>query len=336
MEGGLWLADEAGGEEKFYYYSELDEEVLRAVRKPLAGFVFPADMFMGLPLPKVPFYVEDWLPKRGKAMIFAQPKVGKSIMCMQLARCLGVGDDFLGKRTTPSRVLYLQFELGEEILQQRMALTKQRYENVWVGTSFSLKLDSQAGQNLVKRALDSVEPDVVIFDPVYKALLGDENENQDIRGVTDFLDSLIEAYNVSIWLVHHSGKDETKRGRGGSVWEDWVDSYLQLKMDKKSKGESHRVEIREIFLRHAPVTDPLYAELVPEAFEFKVVGATQTVKELIGEYIHYSVDPVSPSELFELGMGSNTSVYKALKALVEEGHVEQPERGKYIWRVRNE
>src|SRR3989304_446038 len=207
---GFWAVDSATGEDIFILYSDLEKETREEILKPIGGFIFPADAFTFLDLPPVPFYVKDLLPKRGKAMLYAPPKSGKSWLCLQLARCIGGGEPFLGLPATKGKVLYVQFELGEEILQGRLLETKKSYDNVYVGTTFSMKLDSTAGQERLCRALEAVMPAVLIVDPWYKAISGDENEATDVMSILDFLDTIIEGFDCSLFLIHHSGKDTSK------------------------------------------------------------------------------------------------------------------------------
>ncbi len=326
---GLWIVDSETKEERFILYSELEEETRKTVIKPIGGFIFEVGAFLAADLPSVPFYVEDWLPKRGKSLLYAPPKSGKSFLCMQLARCVGAGESFLGHTTTQGRVMYVQFELGEEVLQARFRDTGKTYDNVFVGTSFSLKLDSKGGQKYIWEAMEAVKPHVLILDPWYKTLLGDENESHDVEKILDFLDSMIEYFNCSIQIIHHAGKDLSKRGRGTSVLEDWVDSYIKMNRTSKA-GEPLRVKIEPVFLRHAPLpADPIEAELVN--FEFVLKDKMKSVRELVAEFIQGADGEVSPAQLFAEGIGTNTSVYTALKELSKDGLIEREERGRYEW-----
>ena len=328
---GIWIVDPTTGEDRFIYYHELEQEVVQSFLSPIGGFIFSANLFVLSQLPSVPFYVKDWLPKRGKSMLFAPPKSGKSYLCLQVARCIGSEEPFLGIPTTRGTVLYIQYELGEEILQYRMREeTKKDYEGVFVGTTFSMKLDSQVGQRQLWTALEAVEPNVLILDPWYKCILGDENESTDARKILDFLDSVIEGFNCSILIIHHAGKDLSKRGRGSSVLEDWVDSYLQMQRTSKA-GERLRVKIKPIFLRHAQLPPEAIEAELGEDFEFHIVGAAQTVKQQVLEFIKKAKDYVMPAQIFEQKIGSNTSVYKALKELVNEKKVAKTQWGHYSW-----
>ena len=329
---GLWIQDPDTGEERFIFYSELEGDTIQSFVHPIGGFVFPANLFTLSRLPSVPFYIRDWLPKQGKAMLYGPAKTGKSYLCAQLARCIASGEDFLGQSTTTGRVLYVQFELGEEIFQSRLRSTGQDYDNVFVGTSFSMKLDTKVGRDQLWRALEAVEPSVLILDPKIKMISGDENESTDMRQVTDFLDLVIEGFRCSVFVTDHTGKDASKRGRGSSVWEGWVDSYLSMKKVSK-KGEGLKIKIEPIFLRHAQLPpEPIEAELGDD-FEFHLVGSAPTVKQQVLDFLEKKWAekslPCSPGLLFEAKIGSNTSVYQALAKLVEEEKVEKVGWGKY-------
>jgi hypothetical protein len=323
----FWGVDPDTGQDIPIFYDELEVDTRKNIIKPVGGFIFQADAFMLKDLAKVPFYVKDLLPKRGKALLYAPPKAGKSYLCLQLARCIGAEEDFLGIPTKQGKVLYIQFELGEEILQGRLLSTGKRYDDVYVGTSFSLKIDSAIGQERLWNTLEVVEPNVLILDPWYKSITCDENEAADIIKVTDFLDSLIEGFNCSILIIHHAGKDITKRGRGSSVLEDWVDSYMQMKKVSK-KGEPLKVKIDTVFLRHAPPwEEPVAAEL--QDFEFVRTDAAPTVKGLVEKFVKEQKGVVEPKQIFNANIGTNTSVYNALKELVKEGKIKKVGQGKY-------
>lgn len=326
----FWIVDPYTGEDRLIYYDELEQDVVQGFIRPIGGFIFSANLFVLSKLPPVPFYIKDWLPKHGKAYIYAPAKSGKSYLCLQVARCIGAGLPFLGFPTTKGTVLYIQFELGEATLQYRMKEdTKQDYDNVFVGTTFSMKLDTKPGQEQLWRAMEAVKPNVLILDPKIKMITGDEDKSHEMQLITDFLDMVIEGFDCSILIIDHSGGDLSKRGRGSTIWEGWADSYIRMKKTSK-KGEPLRVKIEPEFLRHASLPpEPIEAEL-GEDFEFHLVGATQTVKQQVARFLEKQKN-TTPSELFKQHIGSNTSVYGALKVLVNEGKVGKEGRGRYKW-----
>lgn len=328
----FWITDPDTGEERLIYYNELEADMQDLFIKPIGGFIFPANLFVVKKLPEAPFYIKDWLPKRGKAVIYAPRKTGKSYLCLQASRCIGAGEPFLGIPTKQGKVLYVQFELGEEVLQHRMREeTKKDYDNVFVGTSFSMKVDKKEGQDRLWAAMQAVEPQVLILDPKIKMISGDENESTDMQRVCDWLDTVIEGFDCSILVIDHSGKDLSKGGRGSSVWEGWVDSYIQMKRTSK-KGEPLKIKIEPQALRHASLPPKPIEAILGDDFEFHLTEATLTVKEQVEKEIKGSKEEVTPKQLFALGIGSNTSVYKALNALAEEGKITKTGWGTYTIR----
>jgi KaiC/GvpD/RAD55 family RecA-like ATPase len=297
----------------------------------VGGFIFKANEFKESNITKPRFYIDRWLPERGKIMIYAPAKSGKSYLCMQIARCIGQGENFIGLKVQQGKVLYIQFELGEEVLRERLRSTGKDYENVWVGTSFVLKLDTKEGQIMLLKAVEATEPQVLILDPLYKGISGDENESTDMRKVCDFLDMLIENFHLSVILIHHTGKDTSKHGRGSSIFEGWVDSYIQMTSSQED-GKGLKATIKEIFLRHAATKPPIKLEFGQD-YEFVNSGQTMTVKELVAEVIRCSPEPIEPKDLFDLDIGSNTSIYSALKELVAEEKVVKEGWGKYVWKT---
>jgi hypothetical protein len=331
-----WLWDDDAKEYVPIDYDELDPEVLAQLRaKPtIGGFVYRAEDFLHLPLVTAPFYVAGgWLPRQGKTLFYAPGKSGKSFFALQLARCIASEEEFLGLKTTQGRVLYLQFEMGLEILQSRMRETKQDYTDVFVGTSFSMKLDKDAGQKQMLAAMQAVKPQVVILDPWYKIISGDDNEAQDTEKITDFLDSVIEMFDCSVVIFDHTGKDQSRGARGSSVKEGWVDSYIQIKKVGK-KGEPLKIQIIPQLLRHAELPPvPVVAEF-GEDFEFEQVEAVDelapTVYELIRDYIKKE-EITHAKDIESQKFGSRTQVNRALNKLLGDGLIIRSDRGVYEW-----
>ena len=330
----IWLEDE-NGEQHRISYDELDTDLWPQLWKPTGKFSYAAGSFLRLPLPEVPYYVKDWLPKQGKAEIYGQAKVGKSFLCLQLARCIAAGEPFLGVPTEQGRVLYLQFELGVGALQDRMIRTKQVYDDVYVGTTFSMQLDKLAGQQMLLAELDAVEPSVLILDPWYKILSGDENEAQDTEVITNFLDEVIEGYGLSVVILHHMGKDPKRGGRGSSVLEGWVDSYIELRTASR-QGEVdeqgrkiHRVKLMPKLLRHAATPpEPLNLVLDNDGLEFHVGEKPLTVKDRLFQFL-VKAKSARMQDAIDAGIGSRKAIYDARKQLLAKNLIEDLGDGKY-------
>uniref|UniRef100_A0A6M3L7J2 Putative ATPase domain containing protein n=1 Tax=viral metagenome TaxID=1070528 RepID=A0A6M3L7J2_9ZZZZ len=334
MREGYWLWDEETSNYTLVPFDELDPDILQRLRsKPaIGGFCYAAEDFLHLPLTSAPFYVANgWLPRQGKSIIFAPDKTGKSFLALQLARCIAQGEPFIGMETTQGRVLYVQFELGMETLQSRMRSTGQDYEEVFVGTSFSMNLDETGGQKQLWLALEAIKPRVLILDPLYKAIVGDENLGQDIKKVIDFLDDVIEAFECSVVVIDHTGKDIGRGARGWSGKAGWVDSLISMKRVSK-KGERLRVQIMPVSMRHAELPpEPMIAQL-GEDFEFYPWEADKplTIKDKILDLLKSCPQGVlAAADIHAAQVGARSPVNRALKELVKEGKLQQPMRGAY-------
>lgn len=332
---GIWITDEKTNERILVAYEDLDPDIYPKLLKPMGGFVYEANAFLHLPLPQVPYYIQNWLPKQGKAEIYGSAKSGKSFLCLQIARSIGAGEPILGIPTSQARVLYLQFELGTEILQQRMFSTGKDYADVYLGTTFSMQLDKSSGQNQLIEAMMAVKPHVLILDPFYKIISGDENEAQDVEVIMNFLDSyVIGELGCSVLIIHHSGKDLTRGGRGSSVLEGWVDSCIEIRKMSKA-GERLRINLSPRLLRHAELPPKPLSAVLGNDFEFALEDEAERAETVLGKTRAKleELGKAEASQLIEEGVGSRKSVYDALKIL-EKKELVVKEGREYIWKGR--
>lgn len=75
---------------------------------------WPTDEYIKRALPRPPWVVEGLIPAYGITLIYAFPKVGKSILSIQLAHALGTNTFFLNHKPDHQfKVLYVQSDLPE-------------------------------------------------------------------------------------------------------------------------------------------------------------------------------------------------------------------------------
>src|SRR5207253_746622 len=114
---------------------------------------------------------------------------------------------WLGFRTCPGRSLVLQAENPERELQTRLRIMLQDTAlpegALYLATRRGVHLDQAAGLDLVRRLIESCEPDLLVVDPFSRYFSGDENSARDVGAFVAALDSVVEAYAVSIIVVHH-------------------------------------------------------------------------------------------------------------------------------------
>lgn len=224
----------------------------------------PASELYVRPLPVFPCWIEHGVLARGGILLIGGPtKVGKSFLVIDLAHNLTSGGKVWGveefRVPVPATVLYVEFELGEYGLQKRI---KERYNTL--GTPPPKKfyclsrprncyLDTVDGMRMITREIEAVNADVVIIDPISRALIGNENDNSEINRLFKRFDDLLAAKpNMSIVLSHHrrKGSDELEPDplspyqlRGASKFIDAVDSIMTLqKIPAVLPGELWRLK----------------------------------------------------------------------------------------------
>lgn len=158
-----------------------------------------------------------------KMMVAAASKAGKSFLMIELAVALSEGLSWLGFKCRKSRVLYVNFEIAAPSFAHRVDDVFKAYGceasghnlQVWNlrGKSMSMASnDKKKGfdNRLIQRVVRDGHYDVIIIDPIYKVLDGDENSAADIRSFCNSLDLICERTNCCAIYVHHHSK--------GSKW----------------------------------------------------------------------------------------------------------------------
>lgn len=173
--------------------------------------------------PLEPEVIPGVLRQGHKMMVAAASKAGKSFLMVELAVALSEGLDWLGFRCRKSRVLYVNFEIAAPSFAHRVKDVFDSYgiratgDNLQIwnlrGKSMSMSSDEKKkgfDSKLIKRVVKDGHYDVIIIDPIYKVLDGDENSASDIRKFCNSLDLVCEMTNCCAIYVHHHSK--------GSKW----------------------------------------------------------------------------------------------------------------------
>lgn len=197
------------------------------------------------PIPLQPEIMEGYLRQQGVALISGPSKAAKTYLSIHLGICAALGDPWLGVSIKQCRVLNLDFEVdpGETdhrllSVMESMQLTSDQIESV----RNNLDIMNFRGQvvsitQLLRLLLDNVQAgqyDLIIIDPIYKIMEGDENSAEHVRKLTNALDAIANSLKVSvIYTGHHSkgAKGEVKamdRISGSGVFARHADLIIDL------------------------------------------------------------------------------------------------------------
>lgn len=184
---------------------------------------------------------EDWLAEpflgRGRShAIFAGAKVGKTDLILYVVACLATGKvpfSRTGERRDPVHVLYLDWEMGEDDLSDRLMDLGYGADDDLSHLHYSqipnlAPLDTEAGGADLQRLVELCGAEVVVVDTLGRAVEGEENSNDTIRAYYRHSASRLKAQGITQLRADHAGKDAEKGQRGGSAKNDDVDVVWQL------------------------------------------------------------------------------------------------------------
>jgi len=213
--------------------------------------------------------VEPILPARRLVAVYSPPKVGKSLLMLELATAIARGSEVLG--TTPKRayrVLYVDFENDPKV-DTRDRLKAMGYGPDDLGGLVVLSfptmaaLDTAAGAEELLSAAAVYGCEVIVIDTVSRAIKGEENENDTWLNFYRHTGLAVKQAGLALIRLDHTGKDEAKGQRGGSAKSGDVDAVWRL---SKVTDTTFRLDCEAARLPIAEKTLVLHRESSPRLF----------------------------------------------------------------------
>lgn len=182
---------------------------------------------------------EEWivyplLPARRLVSLYSPPKVGKSLLALELAVAVARGTPTLGSRTErPRVVLYVDYEndpRGDVRSRlQAMSVGPDDLGNLrYLSYPVMGGLDTATGAADLLEAVDHYRPEVVVIDTISRAVDGEENSNDTWLGLYRHAGLALKQREVACLRLDHAGKDPGKGQRGGSAKAGDVDAVWRL------------------------------------------------------------------------------------------------------------
>lgn len=269
---GKDLTDHIGAGGTFTDLVPLDEEELAEDHRARVRESFPAIDWHEL---WADDSEEEWilwplLPARRLVALYSAPKVGKSLLMLEIAVGISRGNVTLGYQVPrPFTVLYVDFENDPKgdirTRLQAMGHGPDDLGNLhYLSFPTLAALDSAAGGEQLMAAVDAYGAEVVVIDTVSRAVKGEENENDTWLAFYRHTGLALKQAKVALIRLDHSGKDETKGQRGGSAKSGDVDAVWRMSKEMetmfKLECDAARIHItpeaRTIVVHRE--TDPLH------------------------------------------------------------------------------
>lgn len=159
-----------------------------------------------------PELISGVLRKGHKMLISGPSKAGKSFLLIELAVCIASGRAWLGFDCKKGRVLYINLEVDEASFLHRIDKVckamglKEHPHNLDVWNLRGMKSGIKDLEPRIIHRLKDRQFDCIIFDPIYKINLGDENNASETGDFFNRIDSIGRKLNASVILCHHHSK----------------------------------------------------------------------------------------------------------------------------------
>jgi len=244
------------------------------------------------------------LPKNGILLIHGSPKAGKSLLSCNLALSIASGINWFGFTVeVPIRTLIIQAEVNYFPLRERFKTMvqdeyKKATDNIIVTEAKGFDILSEEGCFQLQRWIVEFKPEVIIFDPLKDYHYKEENSNTEMAMVFQRFREIVEKYDVSIIIVHHSKKyNDSGSGdniRGASNIFGSIDAAIELKRDKKGN------RTLKFDLRYGKQPDDISIDLneitlMFEMMDFNPVNENESkLMEIVKDY---EPDGISKTEL---------------------------------------
>ena len=188
-----------------------------------------------------PPLIEGILREGHKMLIAGPSKAGKSFALIQLCISIAEGKPWFGFDCTQGKVLYVNLELDRASCLHRFkdvyeALEQQPTNigniSIWNLRGKSLPMD-QLAPKLIRRA-QKRNYKVIIIDPIYKVITGDENSADQMANFCNQFDKVCTELKCAVIYCHHhskgsqTGKRSMDRASGSGVFARDPDALLDL------------------------------------------------------------------------------------------------------------
>ena len=187
--------------------------------------------FIEHPAQQPPELIKGLLRQSHKMLVSGPPKAGKSFALMELAVAIAEEQKWLGFQCSKGRVLYINLEIDPSSTENRFRDIYDALKIPWTGGNnifvwnlrgHAMKMDDLAPKIIQK--IKQLNVSVVILDPIYKVITGDENNASEMGYFCNQFDRICADSGVSMIYCHHhskgaqGGKKAMDRASGSGVF----------------------------------------------------------------------------------------------------------------------
>ena len=164
-------------------------------------------------IPKIEYLVEGIIPRNGLLYCFGPAGSMKTNFLLYTAMCGIKGKRVLDFKTKKFKTLWIDEENREIGMKDKISkiskglgigIEKLKEFQLLISNGFNIL--SPKGIDSLKIEIEEFKPDLVVVDSVAKVFPLSERDEKDVRRIYTVLRPIIEEFNVSFVLIHHSRK----------------------------------------------------------------------------------------------------------------------------------
>ncbi|AMJ61418.1 hypothetical protein AXW83_14930 [Bosea sp. PAMC 26642] len=197
--------------------------------------------------------IRGLLDQGAMSILFAPPGTGKTFVTIDLLYHIAAGKEWAGRKVTKGLAVHLAAEGGGGVRKRYKAydVTYGCAEDLPL-VLISVSADLRSNKVDCKRLIATIRAaeerfdqpcSILAIDTLSRVLAGgDENSSVDGGALVKNVDEVREALGAHIMLIHHTGKDASRGGRGWSGFKGAVDTEIEIKdgaihVDKQRDSE---------------------------------------------------------------------------------------------------
>jgi len=240
------------------------------------------------------YVLEPFLPAGRTTTVVSPPKLGKSLLGLEIAAAVATGKAMWDREVQQRCVMYLDQEMGEADLRERLRdmgygpdddLSRLHY---YLHQPWPL-LDTEAGGMTLLNTIQACGAEVLIIDTQSKVLEGDENDAGTMTRFFRHTLGPLKASGMTVLLFDHVGREASNGPRGSSQKPADVDAVWALSSRGKDGLTLTRTHNRT---RHGE--DILYLDRSIEPLRHELVTTEARTEEII-EAIRRKMDSLDLS-----------------------------------------
>ncbi len=244
-------------------YAQAGHDLAGLLMPPADDWLIHADDFCSQPSP-ISWLVKRWIQSQALVMVHGPSGGGKTFVVLDWCLRMASGtEDWAGHKVRQGNVVYLAGE-GHHGLRGRVAAWKHHHKAgklaMWLSKD-GCDLNTPTGYLKVVEQVRMLKdrPSVIVVDTLHRFLSGDENSAQDAKTMLDACNALMQEFDCSVILVHHTGVSEEAqhRARGSSAWRGALDIEISIIPGK----DDQPMQIVQRKSKDAELAETVYVEL---------------------------------------------------------------------------